>query len=209
MNASTIGLLALALSLVAATPTQAAPASASEQLLVIDKTTENGALSVVVTTYGPASPKTHERGEGTTLAATLLFERPGRFKLVLDPGGKYERRVVGDGETATWFDRPTGLQGKAKTSDVMDPTLIALLGTVAELQAYAAAKDFVLDKKSPVIGAQLIPAGWGNSAVAVNAWLHDGQPTGFSFELADGGRIFVAVMSFKANVPLKPSDFKL
>ena len=80
---------------------------------------------------------------------------------------------------------------------------------MAELQAHAPAKDVVLGKKSPVIGARLIPTGVGNSAVAVNAWLHDGQPTGFAFDMADGGRVFVAVMSFKANVALKPSDFTL
>lgn len=211
MNRATLLCLALALSLGVATPlaATAATTSASEQLLLIDKTTGSGALSVVVTTYGAASPKTGKRDGGKRVPATLLFERPDRFKLVLDPGGKNERRIVGDGDTARWLDLATGLQGKGAASDVVDPTVLALLGTVAELGTWAPAKDIVLAKGSPVSGARLAPASFGAQAVSVNAWMHAGQPAGFALELADGGRVFVAVLAFKANVALKPSDFEL
>lgn len=211
MNRANPLCLALALSLGAAIPAaaNAAPTGASEQLLLIDKTTGSGALSVIVTTYGPASPKTGKRDAGKRTNATLLFERPDRFRLVLDPGGKNERRIVGDGDVVRWLDLATGLQGKAKASDVTDPTVLALLGTVAELGTYAPPKDIALAKDSPVSGARLVPASFGAQAVSVNAWLHQGQPAGFAFGMADGGRTFVAVLAFKANVELKPSDFEL
>ena len=203
-------LIAMTLSLAAApVMATAAPPGASEQLQQIDKTTFSGALDVVVTTYGPASPKTGQRGAGQRTAATLLFERPDRFKLVLDPGGKSERRIAGDGDTVRWFDLATGLQGKAKASDVTDPTVLALLGTVAELGTYASYKDIALGKGSPVSGARLVPASFGAQAVSVNAWLHAGQPAGFALDMADGGRVFVAVLAFKANVALKPADFEI
>ena len=211
MNRANLLCLALALSLGAATPlaANAAAPGASEQLLLIDKTTGSGALSVIVTTYGAASPKTGQRDAGKRVPATLLFERPDRFKLVLDPGGKNERRIVGDGEVVRWLDLATGLQGKAKASDVTDPTVLALLGTVAELGTHAPSKDIALAKESPVSGARLVPASFGAQAVSVNAWLHAGQPAGFAFAMADGGRTFVAVLAFKANLALKPSDFEL
>ncbi len=211
MNRANLLCLALALSLGAATPlaANAAPTGASEQLLLIDKTTGSGALEVIVTTYGAASPKTGQRDAGKRVNATLLFERPDRFKLVLDPGGKNERRITGDGETVRWFDLATGVQGKAEAGKVTDPTVLALLGTVAELGTYAPSKDIVLGKNSPVSGARLVPASFGAQAVSVNAWLHAGQPAGFAFGMADGSRVFVAVLAFKANVPLKPSDFEL
>ena len=214
MNRANLLCLALALSLGVATPlaataATAATASASQQLQLIDKTTGSGALSVVVTTYGPASPKTGKRDGGKRVPATLLFERPDRFKLVLDPGGKNERRIAGDGDTVRWLDLATGLQGKAKASDVTDPTVLALLGTVAELGSYASSKDIALAKGSAVSGARLVPTSFGAQAVSVNAWLHAGQPAGFALEMADGGRVFVAVLAFKANVALKPSDFEL
>jgi outer membrane lipoprotein-sorting protein len=210
MTRSNLLFLALALSLASAAPVaNAASASASEQLLLIDKTTGSGALSLVVTTYGAASPKSGKRDAGERNNATLLFERPDRFKLVLDPGGKNERRIVGDGDTVRWLDLATGLQGKAKASDVTDPTVLALLGTVAELGTYAPAKDIALAKGSPVSGARLVPVSFGAQAVSVNAWLHAGQPAGFAVDMADGGRVFVAVLAFKANVALKPSDFEL
>ena len=211
MNRANLLCLALALSLGVATPlaATAATASASQQLQLIDKTTGSGALTVVVTTYGPASPKTGKRDGGKRVPATLLFERPDRFKLVLDPGGKNERRIVGDGDTVRWLDLATGLQGKAKASDVTDPTVLALLGTVAELGSYASSKDIALAKGSAVSGARLVPTSFGAQAVSVNAWLHAGQPAGFALEMADGGRVFVAVLAFKANVALKPSDFEL
>lgn len=210
MNRANLLCLALALSLGVATPLAATAAtSASEQLLLIDKTTGSGALSVLVTTYGPASPKTGKRDGGKRVPATLLFERPDRFKLVLDPGGKNERRIAGDGDTVRWFDLATGLQGKAKASDVTDPTVLALLGTVAELGTYASYEDIALGKGSPVDGARLVPASFGAQAVSVNAWLHAGQPAGFALDMADGGRVFVAVLAFKANVALKPADFEI
>ena len=203
-------LVAMALSLAGAPALScAAPAGASEQLQQIDKTTWSGALSVAVTTYGPASPKTGQRDAGKRVQATLLFERPDRFKLVLDPGGKNERRITGDGDTVRWLDLATGLQGKADAARVTDPTVLALLGTVAELGHYAPSKDLVLGKESPVVGARLVPASFGAQAVAVNAWMHEGQPTGFAIELGDGSRVFVAVLSFKPNLSLKPSDFEL
>ena len=203
-------LIAMTLSLAAApVVATAAPPGASEQLQQIDKTTFSGALDVVVTTYGPASPKTGQRGAGQRTAATLLFDRPDRFKLVLDPGGKNERRISGDGDTVRWLDLATGVQGKAEAGKVTDPTVLALLGTVAELGTLAPAKDVVLGKNSPVVGARLVPASFGAQAVAVNAWMHAGQPAGFAIEMGDGGRVFVAVLSFKANLDLKPSDFEL
>lgn len=208
MNRSNLLFLALALSLGAASVT-AAPDSASEQLLLIDKTTGSGALSIIVTSYGAASPKSGQRDAGKRTQATLLFERPDRFRLVLDPGGKNERRIVGDGDTVRWLDLATGLQGKARASDVTDPTVLALLGTVAELGTWAPSKDIALAKDSPVSGARLVPAGFGAQAVSVEAWMHAGQPAGFTFDMVDGGRVFVAVLAFKANVDLKPSDFEL
>ena len=207
MNRPSKILLALAFSLTAIAPAAAAPASASAQLQLIDKSTWSGALDVVVTTYGAPSPKTGQRDAGQRLQGTLLFDRPDRFKLVLDPGGKNERRIAGDGETVRWFDRATGLQGQAAARDVTDPTVLALLGTVAELQTYAPSKDITLSKDSPLTGARLVPASFGVRAVAVNAWLHAGKPAAFAFEMGDGGRVFVAVLSFKANLALKPSDF--
>lgn len=203
--------LALALSLGAAIPvaTNAASTSASEQLRLIDKTTGSGALSAIVTTYGAASPKTGRRDAGQRMNATLVFERPDRFRLVLDPGGKRERRIVGDGEVVHWLDLATGLRGKAAASDVADPTVLALLGTVAELGTYAPSKDIALGKDSPVNGARMLPASFGAQAVSVNAWLHAGQPAGFALDRADGGRTFVAILEYKANPGLKPSDFEL
>ena len=210
MKLSKVLLMAMTLSLAAAPfMATAAPAGAGEQLQQLDKTTWSGALSVVVTTYGPASAKTGQRGAGKRLDATLLFERPDRFKLVLDPGGKAERRIAGDGDTVRWLDLATGVQGKGDVAKFTDPTLLALLGTVAELGQYAPSKDLVLGKESPVVGTRMLPASFGAQAVAVNAWMHDGQPTGFAIELGDGGRVFVAVLSFKANLDLKPSDFEL
>lgn len=211
MNRPNLILLALALPLAAAAPiaTAAANAGASEQLLLIDKTTGSGALSVIVTTYGPASAKSGKRDAGQRINATLLFERPDRFRLVLDPGGKQERRIVGDGETLRWLDLATGLQGKAKASDVTDPTVLALLGTVAELGTYAPSTDIAVAKDSPVSGARMVPASFGAQAVSVNAWMHAGQPAGLAMTMADGGRVFVAVLAFKANVGTQPSDFEL
>lgn len=210
MNRANLLCLALTLSLgVATPPAAAATPSATEQLLLIDKTVGSGALQVIVTTYGAASPKTGQRDAGQRSHATLLFERPDRFKLVLDPGGKNERRIAGDGEIVRWLDLATGLQGKAEARDVIDPTVLALLGTVAELGTYAPSKDIVLAKNSPVQGARMRPASFGVQVVSVDAWLHAGQPAGLSFEMADGGRVFVAVLAFKANLPLKPADFEL
>ena len=210
MNLPSALFLAITLSLAAvpAGVTAATPA-ASEQLQKIDQSTWSGQLQLVVTTYGAASPKTGRRDAGKRTQATLLFDRPDRFKLVLDPGGKNERRIAGEGDNVRWHDLATGLRGKSLAADLVDPTATALLGTVAELTTHAPAKDFPVAKGSPVLGARLTPARHGAHATAVNAWMHAGQPAGFAFEMADGGRVFVAVLAFKANVALKPADFEL
>lgn len=210
MNLPSALFLAMTLTVASVPPVASAvPTGASDQLQQIDESTWSGALDLVVTTYGPASPKTGQRDAGQRVQATLLFERPDHFKLVLDPGGKNEQRLTGNGDTMRWLDVATGVQGKADARDVTDPTVLALLGTVAELGTYAPSKDLALAKDSPVLGARMEPASFGARAVTVHAWMHAGQPTGFAFELGDGGRVFVAVLAFKQNPPIKPSDFEL
>jgi hypothetical protein len=187
----------------------AAPASGTDQLFLLDKSTASAYLEFSVSVHPAPDAKSGKRGTPEQYASSLLFERPGQFRLVLDPGGKHEFRAVGDEDLVHWLDLATGVYGKDKPGDVIDPLASLLLGTVGEFGRLAEAKDVVLAKDSPLTAVQLQPRVYGSGVLTAQAWLHQGQLTGLAFELVDGRRVFVAVTTFKHNPKTTPGDFEL
>ncbi len=196
---------------VACAPTLAiaAPTSGTDQLFLLDKTTASAYLEFVVSVHPAPDAKSGKRGAPEQYASSLLFDRPGQFRLVLDPGGKREFRAVGDEDLVRWLDLATGVFGKAAPGEVIDPLASLLLGTAGEFGRLTTGKDLVLAKDSPLTAVRLLPRVYGSSTLTAQAWLHQGQLTGLAFELVDGRRVFVAVTSFKHNPKTAPGDFEL
>jgi hypothetical protein len=199
--------LGLSLSLGALAPAHAA--SATQQLQYLDKTTYSGYLDVAVSLYDPPG-KDGKYGAAKRYPAQLLFERPGRFRLVLRPGAKDEYRAVADAGIVRWLDLATGFSSKAEASKIVDPLTLGLLGTAGELLRFSGSKDLPLPSTSKVSAARLAPNTWATSVDSGTTWLSsDGKPIGFEFILADRTKVFVSVLLFKQNVPTKPTDFQL
>jgi len=193
---------------------QCAPAlavvPASGQLVTLDQQLLSGRAVLLVSRYPKASGHSTRHGKAKAFAATLLFERPDRFRLVLHPGRKGERRIVGEAGKVRWLDVSSGKSGSAASEKVVDPLALLLLGTAGELPRYAALKDLYLGKPpQPMAAATLHPRAYGTSVVRALAWFGGGGITGLDFTLADGSRVFVSVLYFKANVQTRPGDFEL
>jgi hypothetical protein len=187
----------------------AAPVSGADQLRLLDKTTASAYLEFSVSLHPAPDPKSGKREAPEQYAASLLLDRPGQFRLVLDPGGKREFRAVGDEGLVRWLDLATGAFGKAEPGEVIDPLANLLLGTVGELGRLTEAKDLVQAKDSPVTAVQLQPLVYGSDVLTAQAWLHQDQLTGLAFDLRDGRRVFVAVTGFEHNPKTAPGDFEL
>ncbi|MEQ1513906.1 MAG: hypothetical protein ABL934_14655 [Lysobacteraceae bacterium] len=201
--------IALALTLTLGSALSAHAASATSQLYTLDKTTYSGLLDTYVDLYAPPD-KNGKVGAPQRYPATLLFERPDRFRLVLRPGAKDEFRAVAEAGVVRWLDLYTGFSGKDAADKVTDPLALALLGSAGELLRFTASKDLVLSKGSKISGARIAPNTWGSGIERGLAWFSsDGQPIGFEFVLADQTRVFVSVLSFKQNVKTSPGDFQL
>ncbi|GAB3346259.1 LolA family protein [Lysobacter tyrosinilyticus] len=195
------------LAFAAASPTHAQ--SGSDQLRAYDKTTYSGYLEVRVSLYGPVDTKGGYAAP-TVYTATVLFERPDRFRLTINPGAKNEYRAVAAGGTVQWLDLATGAYGKAKVDEVVDPLASALLASVGELSRFGVAKDVALDPKGPVMGTRVTPMVWGTGVARAFAFFGaDGRPAGFDYAMHDGSRVFLAVSYFKQNVKTSPQDFQL
>lgn len=194
---------------IACAPTPCFAASGTDQLFLLDKTTASAYLEFSVSVHPAPDAKSGKPGVPEQYASTLLFDRPGQFRLVLDPGGKREFRAVGDEQVVRWLDLATGAFGKAKPGEVVDPLASLLLGTVGEFGRFAEAKDQALAKDSPLVAVRLQPRVYGSGVLTAQAWLHQGQLTGLAFDLVDGRRVFLAVSLFKHNPKTSPDDFEL
>lgn len=200
---------ALALGALLAPSSAAHAQSATDYLYALDKSTWSGALDVHIDLY-PAPDKSGKVGQPQRYPAKLLFQRPDRFRMVLHPGAKNEYRAVAEAGIVRWLDMATGLSGKDKTEALVDPVVVGLLGTAGELARYGGAKDLPLPKGSKLLGATLAPKGWGSSVTQGQVWLStDGKPAGYEFRLADGRRVFIAVLAFQHNPQLPPDTWKL
>ncbi|MBX3712044.1 MAG: hypothetical protein KF800_08810 [Lysobacter sp.] len=207
IHALFIAVLALGTTLAPASAVQAQ--SATDFLYSLDKTTQSGALEVRVDLY-PAPDKYGKVGQPERYPAKLLFQRPDRFRMVISPGEKNEYRAVAEAGIVRWFDLSTGLSGKDRTDALVDPLAVALLGTAGELARFSSAKDLPLAKGSKLLGATLTPKGWGSGVAQGLVWLDtNGRPVGYEFRLADGRRLFVAVLSFQQNPQLPPDTWTL
>lgn len=188
------------------------PALATEpatgQLVQLDKRLLGGRAVLLVNQYPAASGKPPSHGVPRTFAAKLLFERPDRFKLVLRPGRKGERRIVGEAGKVRWLDVSSGRSGSAPIEKVIDPLALVLLGAAGELPRYVALKELAVGKQS-LTATTLRPHAYGTSVTSAVAWFAKGSIVGLDFTLADGSRVFVSVLRFDANVATQPNDFKL
>jgi len=201
--------IALALSLTLGTAFSVQAQSATSRLYTFDKTTYSGLLDTYVDLYAPPD-KNGKVGAPKRYPATLLFERPDRFRLVLRPGAKDEFRAVAQAGVVNWLDLATGISGKDAADKITDPLAIALLGSAGELLHFTTSKDLVLSKGSKISGARFTPKTWGSGVTSGLAWFSsDGQPIGFEFVLHDQTRVFVSVLGFKQNVKTNPGDFQL
>ena len=201
--------IALALSLTLGTAFSVQAQSATSRLYTFDKTTYSGLLDTYVDLYAPPD-KNGKVGAPKRYPATLLFERPDRFRLVLRPGAKDEFRAVAQAGVVNWLDLATGFSGKDAADKITDPLAIALLGSAGELLRFTTSKDLVLSKGSKISGARFTPKTWGSGVTSGLAWFSsDGQPIGFEFVLHDQTRVFVSVLGFKQNVKTNPGDFQL
>ncbi len=183
---------------------------ASEQLVQLDKQLLSGHAVLLIRQYPPAAGKPSRHKAAKVSAATLLFERPDRFKLVMHPGQKNERRIVAEAGKVRWLKVSSGKTGSAQAAKVIDPLVLILLGTAGELPRYAALKELYLGKPPhSVASTTVLPRAYGTSVVQALAWFNVGGITGLDFTLADGSRVFVSVLYFKGNVQTKPGDFEL
>ncbi len=183
---------------------------ASKQLVNLDQQLLSGHVVMLVSRYPKASGKSTRHGKAKVVAATLLFERPDRFRLVLHPGRKGERRIVGEAGKVRWLDLSTGKTGSAAAEKVVDPLALILLGTAGELSRYAALNDLYLGKPPQTMAAATLhPRAYGTSVVSALASFGGSAITGLDFTLVDGSRVFVSVLYFKSNVQTTPSDFDL
>ncbi len=204
-----ISCIALALTLTLGAALSAHAASATDQLNALDKSTYSGALEVSVDLYAPPD-KNGKVDAPQRYPATLLFERPDRFRLVLRPGAKDEFRAVADAGIVRWLDLATGVSGKDAAEKVTEPLAIALLGAAGELFRFTTAEDLTLSKGSKISGTRITSKTWGSGIESGLAWFSsDGQPIGFEFVLSDQTKVFISVLSFKQNVKTSPGDFQL
>ena len=140
----------------------------------------------------------------------MVFERPDRFRISIRPGEKNEYRAVAEAGIVRWLDFATGWSGKAEVDDVTDPLALALLGTAGELQQHAEIKDLPQTKGSALIGARVSPRVLVGELSDGLVWIgDDGQPIGFEFRFADGGKVFVSVLRLVRNLKLSADEFAL
>ena len=203
-------MLAIAIAALGPLPFDAGAQSASQRLADYDKTTTSSAMEVMVDLY-PAPDKYGKYGAPSRYPAQVLFERTGRFRISLRPGQKDEYRAVADAGIVRWLDLATGMQGKGTLGELLDPLAHAMLGAAGSLATVVPAKDLPSSKDAKVFGARLQTRQWGSATVEGYAWFAsgDGRPTGFEFLLADGRKVFVAVLSYKQNPKIPPDAWKL
>jgi outer membrane lipoprotein-sorting protein len=183
-------------------------ASATDRLTHLDKTTYSGSLDVQVSVYA-APAKGGSLGAPHRYPATLLFERPDRFRLVLRPGAKDELRVVAEAGVVRWLDLGTGLSGKERAEDVTDPLALALLGTAGEILRFTGAKDIAGSGDSMLDGAILTPRTWDSPIEQGVVWFsRTGIPLSFEFRLRDRSRVVVSILNFEQNAKTGPDDFR-
>ena len=183
--------------------------SATDQLHVLDQTTYSGRLQAFVDRYPPPG-KDGKTPDAERYPAELLFERPDRFRLTLQPGTQSEFRAVAEAGILRWQDLGSGFSGKDSVDRVTDPLALALLGTAGELKRFAATRDIPAIKDSDLVGARIKPNPMGNGIIDGTAWFNrKGDPLGFEFHFDDGSRVFVSVMQFEQNVQTSPQDFQL
>lgn len=184
-------------------------ASAADALALLDKTTLNGRLDAVVDVYAPPE-KDGQSGKHERYPAQVVFERPDRFRISIRPGEKNEYRAVAEAGIVRWLDFATGWSGKAEVDDVTDPLALALLGTAGELQQHAEIKDLPQTKGSALVGARVSPRVLVGELSDGLVWIgDDGQPIGFEFRFADGGKVFVSVLRLERNLKLSADEFAL
>lgn len=202
--------LSLALGGGLSAPDAAALGSASQQLSTFDKTLLSGYVEGRATFYPAPDPKTGRYGTPSVYPVQLLFERPDRFRLVLDAGGKGEYHAVAEAGIVRWLDLSSGVSGKSEATKLVDPVALGLLGSADELMRLLGPKDVTLGKDSKYSGARLQPRAWATGVERGLAWLGpDGTPVGFEFIFTDGARVFLAVAKFEANPKTDPDDFRL
>lgn len=202
--------LSLALGGGVSAPHAAAQGSAAQQLSTFDKTLLTGYVEGRATFYPAPDKKTGRYGAPSVYPVQVLFERPDRFRLVLDAGGKAEYRAVAEGGIVRWLDLATGVSGKSEATKLVDPVALGLLGSAGELMRLLGPKDVSLGKDSKHSGARLQPRAWATGVQRGLAWLGpDGAPVGFEFIFTDGARVFLAVSKFEQNPKTGPDDFKL
>lgn len=190
-------------------PSPASAASATDDLLVLDKRLYSGFLDVSVDRF-PAPDKNGKRGAPERTPAQLLFERPDRFRMTLHPGAWNEFRAVGEAGVVRWLDLATGLSGKDATEKAIDPLAAWLLGTVGEMTRFGTAEDLpAASSKSGAYGARLAPDTFGTDVSAAIAWFANGTPTGLELRFVDGSSMFVSVLRFERNVKTSAGDFQL
>jgi len=183
--------------------------SAGDALALLDKTTLNGRIDAVVDVYAPPE-KNGQSGKHERYPAQVAFERPDRFRISIRPGQKNEYRAVAEAGIVRWLDFATGWSGKAEVDRVTDPLALALLGTAGELQQHAEIKDLPQAKGSTLVGARLSPRVLIGELSDGLVWIgDDGQPIGFEFRFADGGKVFVSVLRLERNIPLSKDEFAL
>lgn len=202
---------ALTAMLIAAMGAPAAAAnSASEDLVLLDKQLLTGRAVLQVSHYPPAKGKPPRHGAPKKFMATLLFERPDRFKLVLRPGRKGERRIVAEAGKVRWLNMATGASGSASAEKVLEPMALLLLGAAGELPRYAALKELPVGKQpQPMTATTLRPRAYGTDVISAVAWFGHNKIVGLDFTMADGSRVFMSVLRFDANIATQPGNFEL
>lgn len=181
----------------------------SQQLAALDAQLLSGSAELQVSRYAAPAGKPPRYGTTESDRATLLFERPDRFKLVLRPGKQDERQIVAAAGLLRWRDAATNTSGQSKTEVAIDPFAFALLGVAGELTRFATLEDLPMGKKQPLAGAHVAPRVHGTRVATGTVWSSQDALVGFETVLEDGSRVFLSILSFKPNVETTPGDFEL
>lgn len=182
--------------------------SATANLVALDKSLKTGWIDARIE-FWPAPDAKGNLGTPQVFPAQLLFARPGQFRLVLRTGAKNEYRAAATGGVVSWMDYGTGIGGQAKYANIMDPFTRSMLDITGAITRFSPAKEQTLDPKGVLRAASMNTRVYGSSIVASHAWFGNDQPIGFDFTLSDNRRVVVSILSYKPNIPTKPTDFTL
>jgi hypothetical protein len=184
--------------------------AASDRLGYFDKTTFSGYFEARVSRC--AAPDAKGRYAAPQVyPATVLFERPDRFRFAINPGAKNEYRAVASNGIVQWLGSGHWhVRARPGPRDVVDPLASALLGSVGELIRYGTSKDIPLAKQNSLFANAGDAAGVGIAGVAgIRILRREWPPSGFEFAMQDGSRVFIALSYFKQNVKDLAQDFQL